>query len=184
MENQLHTAPLSPERQSKNDIAVTPDGPILQQLHRKRQWTDYLKRFVDVKPRNLMMNPCEAFVISMKGNLDLIYFDQGSSEAFVKPLIDILFYAGEDDATMSERDELRQKTKIIAVVARRVSFDVDEPQYKTVKSDNTVNASYKKQYFVRYDARFSTVSEKKQNLEAALRVRSVLRSKTLSVFVL
>jgi hypothetical protein len=148
-------------------ISVTPNR---NEIGRKRDCV--LRPFRDVRPRNLMSTVSEAYMISMKGNIDLLFFEQGVGEAFVHPLVDLLFPTRESDGRKEERKKFFEDTKIIAVVPRRTSFEVDEPVLKSVANKDGTVQKYKMHYFVRYDPSSSTLESKKKSLQAAVEVRS------------
>jgi hypothetical protein len=168
MEMNTGAGELSPERQKRHHAAVTPDNHDVERGRRMQVGLSKLKSFDDVKQRTFMGSSCEAFMVGMRGNIDLFYFEQGGTEAFVKPLMDALFNDKEDVDEVVLRNNLRRATKIIAAVPRRRSVDVNEPQWKSAKGNE--GSVYKKHYFVRYDPELSTLQEKKDNLQRALKV--------------
>lgn len=100
-------------------------------------------------PSNFLGTGPEFFMIRLKGNLELIYCDQGSNEGFLKGLMDTLFQVKPGNLAQEKiRDDLVAKTNILCVVPRRKSHSENVPQLKN--ADNGSAVKYKKMYFVRY----------------------------------
>lgn len=168
------TDALSPVREKRvSTTVITPNN-----VQEKRKKTKYeFKKSQDVIPKNLMSNPVEAYMIKLRGNIDLFYFDQGQTEAFVNPVIDLLTGKGDDTHNWKvHKEQLSTHSKIIAVVPRRKSRNEDEPEWKFVATKTDPNAKFKKHYFVSYDEKGDDVSqeERKSRLESVLKVWNVL----------
>ena len=95
----------------------------------------------NIDPSNYISTGTEKFSINMRGPIDLIGCNQGSTEGFVNPFIEAYFNQKSLDTTKC----LKKNTNIIAVVSRHVGMNVNKPQMKQVKS-----RSYKMSYFVSY----------------------------------
>ena len=110
-------------------------------------------------------------MISLKGNIDLFYFEQGQNEVFVNPLVQLLF--GENNkqghSYMAKKEALLKTTNIVAVVPRRMNLQNDEPQWKINQNNK---GKFKKHYFIRFDPTLSPSKEcKKKALQALVSVR-------------
>ena len=104
-----------------------------------------LKKFKEVKERNLMTNNPEFYVETMKGGfLQLVWCDQQGKEGFIHPFLDKLF--DKAPRHLNEYARIKQVTNVIAQVPRRFSKAINEPQMKDGKDNNR----YKKSYLVRY----------------------------------
>lgn len=90
----------------------------------------------------------EAFIISVKGGLELIYFDAGGTEGYgTHYLRDLLFGDLPGNINKERKERVQEKADIVAFVPRRESFFCNFPQTK--EPDEKGNR-YKKRYFVRY----------------------------------
>lgn len=118
-----------------------------------------LKKHDDVVPANLMSSAFGAYMIAMRGGIDLFYFEQGQTEAFVNPLVETMFGKCDEHNWDVRRKQLMEDTKIIAVIPRRMSLRCDESQYET--SGSNPKNKRKKHYFVRYDPNGCSKEEKK-----------------------
>ena len=129
------------------------------------------KKYKDVSPRNFMSSASGAYMISLKGNIDLFYFEQGQNEVFVNPLVQLLF--GENNKQvhgyMAKKEALLKATNIVAVVPRRMNLQNDEPQWKINQNNK---GKFKKHYLIRFDPTLNPSKEsKKKALEALVSVR-------------
>ena len=162
----------SPLREKRSlETVVSPDDDNGGKKN-KRQSKYKFKEIRDVTPKNLMSNACEAYMISLRGNIDLFYFEQGQTEAFVNPVVELLLEKKTDMHNWEfHKKQLSDISKIIAVVPRRKCLKEDEPEWKYVVSKLDPNAKYKKHYFVSFDPRKSSPEQKKERLESVLKVR-------------
>ena len=173
MERNDNTEMVSPLREKRHfGTIVSPDNDAEGSM-KKRQSKYKFKEIEDVIPKNLMSNACEAYMISLRGNIDLFYFEQGQTEAFVNPVVELLLGKKSDMHNWEfHKKQLSDISKIIAVIPRRKRLEEDEPEWKYVASKLDPNAKYKKHYFVSFDSKKSTHEKKKEQLESVLKVRS------------
>ena len=169
MENNNYTSVSSPLREKR--AAQTVVTPNVDSQYKKKSKYEF-KTTNDVVPKNLMANACEGYMISLKANIDLFYFEQGQTEAFVNPVVELLLGKKNDTHNWRiHKEQLSKISKIIAVVPRRKSWKEDEPDYKFSPTKTDPNAKFKKHYFVSYDPMKSTKEDKKERLESVLTVR-------------
>jgi hypothetical protein len=165
----------SPSRPEKRGLetVVTPNDEAGKEERNKIARSKYsLKVHHEVSPKNMMSSKSEGFMIRMRGNIDLFFVDQGQTEAFVNPIIELLFEQKNtryDDRF--KREQLYAATKIIAVVPRRVSLKSDEPEMKGGSPTKDGNAKFKKHYFVSLGDPEDSQEEKKKRLQSVLEVR-------------
>jgi hypothetical protein len=169
-------SPPRPEKRGIHQTVVTPSqegGNEEEMMTKKVRPSKYsLKLQEDVSVMNMMSNACEGYMISMRGNLDLFYVEQGQTEAFVNPVMELLFGSSDIHNAKFQKEQLYKKSKIIAVVPRRVSLNVDEPQMKHGGTKADPDAKFKKHYFVSLsDNAMESIDEKKERLEGILSVR-------------
>ena len=123
----------------------------------------------------------EMFVIELQGGIELIYCNQGNSEAFVQPLVNAFFQVPPENKTaVALRKELVEKTQILCVVPRRVSHKENVPQTKPAQNGTTT--VYKKMYFVRYPGYSLNNNETRRNVLETLADVSGMISKFLYNF--
>ena len=169
MDNGSNTRLSSPS--SEKRVVQNVITPNVEERSNKKAKYDF-KTTHDVVPKNLMSNVCEGYMISLKANVDLFYFEQGQTEAFVNPVVELLLGKKNDTHNWRiQKEQLSKISKIIAVVPRRKSWKEDEPEYKFNPTKNDPNAKFKKHYFVSYDPKRSTKQDKKERLESVLTVR-------------
>lgn len=165
----------SPDREKRTSLGVVTPYDNDDDGRKKRKTTYKFVKSEEVTPKNLMANACEAYMISLRGNIDLFYFEQGQTEAYVNPLVELLTTEKSDMHNWRvHKEQLTKMSKIIAVVPRRVSRAEDEPEWKFVATKLDPNAKFKKHYFVSYDDTGATKESKKERLEAMLKVRRTI----------
>ena len=117
-----------------------------------------------ITPKSCLTNPVEAYIVSMRGGIDLMYFDQGDDEGFMFPLMELLFPTPgkkkPNNDVILKRATVFKATGIVSAVFRRISLDNNEAMLK--------ESNFKKVYFVRYDGAQSTTVARKQALQAAV----------------
>ena len=160
---------VSPEREKRSiDAIVTPSNDEGRNKRNKSKFG--FKAIDEVVPKNLMANACEGYMISLRGNIDLFYFEQGQTEAFVNPIVELLVGTKNDMHNWRiHKEQLSKISKIIAVVPRRKNRNEDEPEWKHIPRKLDPNAKFKKHYFVSYDAMNSSKEEKKNACKVCLR---------------
>lgn len=171
----VRTLNVEGDKDKKRKMAgeVTPDK-------KQRQGKIVLRGIDEIEPRNLLSTHPELYYVTMKGEIDLIYCDQGATEAFVYPVITKMFSVRSDDHTgkIHQRD-LKEVTRVIAVASRRKSKELNEPEMKSGSARNET-AKFKKCYFVRLKEYDDYVSENKEGkikaLEAIAKVNTVIHN--------
>jgi hypothetical protein len=167
--------PPRPEKRGLETVVTPSHNGEEEEMTRKvaRASKYSLKLQEDVSLMNTMSNACEGYMISMRGNIDLFYVEQGQTEAFVNPVMELLFGNSDMHNARFHKEQLYKRSKIIAAVPRRVSLLVDEPQMKHGGTKTDPEAKFKKHYFVSLtDDATESVDEKKKRLEGILSVRS------------
>ena len=125
---------------------------------------DMVKAFGS-KPANLLTDNPELFAVKARGGVEFLYCSrQDGSEGFLHPFFLQYFTTKEDEGTKKAVKELFQKTKIIAVVGRRLSKEVNDYELKEV------DGKFKKAYFVRFCKNDMTGSGTKVALEEIAKV--------------
>jgi hypothetical protein len=119
-------------------------------------------------PKSFLSNPPEIMCRTLGGGIDLIWVDQGNTEAFINPFYTLYFPPPGVTIKSNERiEQLKKHTNIFACVARRVSKEINDAEYKFSKD----NKKFKKSYFVRLKTKGA--QEGKKLYEALTTLRKV-----------
>lgn len=152
----------------KMNETTTSDGmepaKVTPQKEKRQKTSKYgQKKNTEVISKNIMSKVTEAYMFTLRGGIDLIYFDSGLTEGFgIHYLNNLLFNEHEDAKTRKTKEVIKGKSGIIAVVPRRVSLQVNQAQLRIDDKGN----KFKKSYFVRYSPdKASSTEEKKKCLD-------------------
>jgi hypothetical protein len=155
----------------KHVAAVVSPGGLKNKKNKSHRY-DMKHDCEEIEPRNLMGNNSELFCLDLRGQIQLIWCDQGSNEGFLQPFSALYFHSNPNDREAQRKvQELRKITKIIAMVPRRKNRIENEPIMKPPgKGDNGVSR-FKKCYLVRFCPLGSCAEEKEAALCAIAEVR-------------
>jgi hypothetical protein len=136
-------ATVSPDRMQTVQMKKTAPKPqpLTRGLFQRLQGLDDLP-----DPISFMSNPIEMMCRTLGGGIDLIWIEQGSTEAFVNPFTSVYFTPpGVTKLRTEKLQALKKATRIFACAPRRVSKEANQPLYKFANEDK----KFKKAYFIR-----------------------------------
>jgi hypothetical protein len=134
----------------KNKRAAAPPVVSPSRPPAKRKKIGFVMKTLDeVMPKSLVTSNSEVYIESMRGYIDLIWFDRHNEEAFIDYLVKYFFPKSEDNRIHGSR-AVQKKLGIISMCPRRVSRHDNAPQMKQPGKNDGGIPKFKKAYFVRY----------------------------------